>query len=61
MGKIYNDIVETIGRTPLVRLNKVTEGIGAEILLKCEFFNPLSSVKDRIGMAMIEELSLIHI
>ena len=55
MGKIYNDIVETIGRTPLVRLNKVTEGIGAEILLKCEFFNPLSSVKDRIGMAMIEE------
>ena len=55
MGNIYNDIVETIGRTPLVRLNKVTEGIGAEILLKCEFFNPLSSVKDRIGMAMIEE------
>ena len=55
MGKIYNDIVETIGRTPLVRLNKVTEGVGAEILLKCEFFNPLSSVKDRIGMAMIEE------
>jgi cysteine synthase A len=55
MGKIYNDIVETIGRTPLVRLNKVTDGIDAEILLKCEFFNPLSSVKDRIGMAMIEE------
>lgn len=55
MGKIYNDIVETIGRTPLVRLNKVTEGIDANILLKCEFFNPLSSVKDRIGMAMIEE------
>ncbi len=55
MGKIYNNIVETIGRTPLVRLNKVTEGIDANILLKCEFFNPLSSVKDRIGMAMIEE------
>ena len=54
MGQIFNDIVETIGRTPLVRLNKVTKGIDAKVLLKCEFFNPLSSVKDRIGMAMIE-------
>ena len=49
-----NNIVETIGRTPLVKLNKVTDGIDATIALKCEFFNPLGSVKDRIGMAMIE-------
>jgi cysteine synthase len=55
MGKIYNNIVETVGRTPLVRLNKVTAGLEATVLLKCEFFNPLGSVKDRIGMAMIEE------
>jgi cysteine synthase A len=54
MGRIYNNIVETVGRTPLVRLNKVTAGVDATILLKCEYFNPLGSVKDRIGMAMIE-------
>ena len=54
MGKIYDDIVQTVGNTPLVRLNNVTEGIDATVLLKCEFFNPLSSVKDRIGMSMIE-------
>src|SRR5438067_9949480 len=53
-GKIYNNIVETVGRTPLVRLNKVTAGLDATIALKCEFFNPLGSVKDRIGMSMIE-------
>src|SRR6202040_4152942 len=55
MGHIYNNIVETVGRTPLVRLNKVTAGVDATILLKCEFFNPLGSVKDRIGAAMIED------
>src|SRR4029077_19338379 len=55
MGRIYNNIVETVGRTPLVKLNKVTAGLDATILLKCEFFNPLGSVKDRIGMAMIED------
>ena len=54
MGKIYNNIVETIGHTPLVKLNKVTQGLEATIALKCEYFNPLGSVKDRIGMAMIE-------
>ena len=54
MGRIYNNIVETVGHTPLVRLNKVTAGLPATVLLKCEFFNPLGSVKDRIGMAMIE-------
>ena len=55
MGRIYNNIVETVGRTPLVRLNRVTAGLEATVLLKCEFFNPLGSVKDRIGMAMIED------
>jgi cysteine synthase A len=55
MGRIYNNIVETVGHTPLVKLNKVTAGLPATILLKCEFFNPLGSVKDRIGMAMIED------
>src|SRR5471030_1385546 len=55
MGHIYNNIIETVGRTPLVKLNKVTGDAGATILLKCEFFNPLGSVKDRIGMAMIED------
>src|SRR5512139_3115402 len=54
MGRIYNNIVETVGRTPLVRLNRVTAGLDATIALKCEFFNPLGSVKDRIGVAMIE-------
>lgn len=53
-GRIYNNIVETVGNTPLVKLNRVTEGVDATIALKCEFFNPLGSVKDRIGMAMIE-------
>lgn len=55
MANIFNDILETVGHTPLVRLNKVTAGIEATVLLKCEFFNPLGSVKDRIGMAMIQD------
>ena len=55
MGRIYDNITQTIGRTPLVRLNRITEGCGATVLAKLEFFNPLSSVKDRIGLAMIEE------
>jgi cysteine synthase A len=55
MARIYNNIVETVGCTPLVRLNKVTTRVPATVLLKCEFFNPLGSVKDRIGMAMIED------
>jgi cysteine synthase A len=55
MGRIFNNVVETIGNTPLVKLNRVTEGVGATVALKCEFFNPLGSVKDRIGMAMIED------
>jgi cysteine synthase A len=51
---LYSSIIETIGRTPLVRLNRVTAGLEATIAVKCEFANPLGSVKDRIGAAMIE-------
>ena len=54
MGRIFNDITETIGRTPLVRLNRITKDIEATIVAKLEFFNPLHSVKDRIGVSMIE-------
>ncbi len=54
MGNLYNNIVETVGKTPLVKLNRVTAGLDATIALKLEYFNPLGSVKDRIGMAMIE-------
>jgi cysteine synthase A len=55
MNRIYNSIIETIGRTPLVKLNRVVNGAPATVLAKCEFFNPLGSVKDRIGRAMIED------
>lgn len=52
---IYQDITKTIGRTPLVRLNRITKGIGADVFAKLESFNPLGSVKDRIGVSMIED------
>ncbi len=52
--KIHDDITKTIGHTPLVRLNRVTDGAAATVVVKLEFFNPLGSVKDRIGAAMIE-------
>ena len=55
-GKVYNSISETIGDTPLVRLPKITDGIDANLLYKLEFFNPGASVKDRIALAMIEDL-----
>jgi cysteine synthase len=53
-GRIFNDITETIGGTPLVRINRLIPPGQATVLAKCEFFNPLSSVKDRIGLSMIE-------
>jgi len=54
MGKIFNDITETAGSTPLVRINRLTEKVKAKVFAKLESFNPLSSVKDRIGVSMIE-------
>src|SRR4051812_19734658 len=59
MGKIYNNIIETVGRTPLVKLNKIPASLGVDpstiVALKLEYFNPLGSVKDRIGAAMIKD------
>ena len=55
MSKTFSDITKTIGNTPLVRLNRITEGIEAIIFAKLESFNPLSSVKDRLGIALIED------
>jgi len=54
MANIFSDITKTVGKTPLVRLNRMGKELDAEILVKIESFNPLSSVKDRIGVAMIE-------
>lgn len=54
MAKIYDNAADLIGNTPLVRLNKVTEGVGATVLAKLEFYNPASSVKDRIGVAIVD-------
>src|SRR5271166_5457847 len=57
-GRIYNSITETIGATPIVRLNRLPKehGVKANILAKLEFFNPIASVKDRIGVSMIDAL-----
>ena len=54
MANTYPNILSAVGRTPLIKLNRIASGIGATIYVKCEFFNPLASVKDRIGVAMIE-------
>jgi len=51
---IFNNATEAVGHTPLIRLNRIGADLGAEIVVKCEFFNPLNSVKDRIGKAMVE-------
>jgi cysteine synthase A len=53
-GRIYEDITKTMGHTPLVRINRLTVDCRAEVVAKLESFNPLNSVKDRIGVAMIE-------
>jgi len=53
MAKIYEDITETIGNTPLVKLNNITKGLKSTVVAKLEFFNPMASVKDRIGIAML--------
>jgi len=55
MGKIYSDITKTVGNTPLVKLNRIAEGVEATVVAKLESFNPLSSVKDRIGVSLIED------
>jgi cysteine synthase A len=56
MARIFDNILQTIGRTPLVRLNKIGRDLPGRIVLKLEFFNPCASVKDRIGVSMIEAL-----
>ena len=53
--RVYDSILDTIGDTPLVRLNRVTQGLKCRMYAKVEFFNPGGSVKDRIGLGMIEE------
>lgn len=55
-GKIYDSILDTMGGTPLVRFPRITEGVPADLCFKLEFFNPIASVKDRIGIAMVEAL-----
>jgi cysteine synthase A len=55
MARLYEDITKTVGNTPLVRLNRIAEGCKAKVYAKLEFFNPLSSIKDRIGVGMIED------
>jgi cysteine synthase A len=55
MARIYNDITETVGNTPLVRLGRIGRGLAGQVVAKLESFNPLSSVKDRIGVSMIDD------
>jgi cysteine synthase A len=54
MAKIYNDVTELVGRTPLVRLNRLDEGLPGNVAVKLEFYNPANSVKDRIGVSIID-------
>ncbi|MEP7764915.1 cysteine synthase family protein, partial [Sanguibacter sp. 26GB23] len=54
MARIYDDVTKLVGNTPLVRLNRLTEGVGATVVAKLEYYNPANSVKDRIGVAIID-------
>ncbi|GAB3527288.1 cysteine synthase A [Arthrobacter monumenti] len=54
MARIYDDVTEIVGGTPLVRLNRLTEGLDAQVAVKLEFYNPANSVKDRIGVAIVD-------
>ena len=54
MARIYDDVTKLVGHTPLVRLNRLTEGVGATVVAKLEYYNPANSVKDRIGVAIID-------
>jgi cysteine synthase A len=54
MSQIFDDVTQAVGRTPLVRLNRITEGAGATVVVKLEHFNPANSVKDRIGVAIVD-------
>jgi len=55
MSRIFEDITKTVGNTPLVKINKISDGMHSTILAKLESFNPLSSVKDRLGVDMIDD------
>ncbi len=55
IGKTFNNVVETVGNTPMIRINRLLGSDAATVYAKCEFFNPLKSVKDRIGLAMVED------
>jgi cysteine synthase len=54
MAQVFDNITEVFGRTPLVRLNRVTDGADATVLAKLEFYNPSASVKDRLGIGIVE-------
>jgi cysteine synthase A len=54
MARIYDDVTQLVGGTPLVRLNRLTEGLDATVAVKLEFYNPANSVKDRIGVAIVD-------
>ena len=54
MARIYDDVTKLVGNTPLVRLNRLTEGVGATVVAKLEFYNPANSVKDRIGVSIVD-------
>ena len=60
-GRIYQDVTETVGNTPLIRLNRLGQGLPGRIVVKHEGYNPYDSVKDRIGAAMINDISALKV